>query len=199
MTSVVVCNDPVTIAESADVLDRIRDPQVHLALWARGLPDALAGLAALEWDGIDDIDAAVAVEALAFDVPTLLEEAGYGDMTPALSHEIVMLGARLSAIMGCEALRLRLEVIETDACRRFHVDNVAARLLMPLVGPGTQWRRADAESPIHELGRGEVGVFKGHLWAAEPRILHRSPPIAATGETRLLLALNPYADGEMVG
>jgi hypothetical protein len=42
---------------------------------------------------------------------------------------------------------------------------------------------------------GEVGIFKGRLWAEEPSILHRSPPIAASGERRLLLVLDPLWDG----
>lgn len=197
MTSTLACKNPVAITEDADVLRRILDPHVHLALWARGLPDTLAGLSALNWEEIDDLDEKVAVKTLAFGVPTLLEEAGYGDIVPALSHEIVTLGRRFAAIMACETLRLRLEVIETDACRRFHADNVAARLLMPLVGPGTQWRHMDGDDQVHELRAGDIGVFKGRLWAPEPQILHRSPPVATTGETRLLFVLNPYVDGEM--
>jgi hypothetical protein len=84
-------------------------------------------------------------------------------------------------------------VIETDACRKFHADQVTVRLLMPLVGPGTQWVHANAEPqvPEGELRIGDVGLFKGRVWAEEPVILHRSPPIAAMGITRLLLVIDP--------
>jgi hypothetical protein len=38
---------------------------------------------------------------------------------------------------------------------------------------------------------GAVGVFKGRLLLDPPTILHRSPPISATGERRLVLAIDP--------
>ena len=88
-------------------------------------------------------------------------------------------------------MKLRLEVVETDACRKFHADNVSARLLMPLVGPGTQWVHTGDDDIVQALQPGEVGLFKGWKWTEAPRILHRSPPVAATGETRLLFALSP--------
>lgn len=192
------CSDAAALDDTRAVLARIVDPQVHLALWQRPLPDALAGLAALNWDDIDDIDEDIAVEALAATVPALIADSGYGALAPPLSREIVALGQQFGTIMGCAIVRLRLEVIETDACRKFHADNVTARLLMPLVGPGTQWRQAGGEGPIEALRPGDVGIFKGKLWAEEPLILHRSPPVADTGETRLLLAFNPR-DEDMPG
>jgi hypothetical protein len=36
-------------------------------------------------------------------------------------------------------------------------------------------------------------MFKGHGWAPEAPIIHRSPPIAGTGQQRLVLVLNPAA------
>ncbi|WP_448664626.1 DUF1826 domain-containing protein [Sphingomonas sp. CJ20] len=193
----VVRNDTVVTSESPEVLRRIVEPDVHLAVWTRPLPGALTDLQAIDWETIDDIDATVAVEALAADFSELVAAAGYAEAAgAALAEELVALCTCFSAIMGCALLRLRLEVVQTDACRRFHTDNVTARLLMPLVGPGTQWIHAGAEAEIRELRTGEVGVFKGRLWAEEPMILHRSPPIAATGETRLLFALNPLVEGE---
>lgn len=181
----------VVMDDRAEILGRIVEPEVHLAVWQRMLPGVLAPLQLLDWDMIDDIDETVPVDALGAQLPVLLEAAGYDKIAPALAREILWLGTAFGAIMHCDALRLRLEVIETDACRRFHADNVTARLLMPIVGPGTQWVYAGAEHGIAQLFAGEVGVFKGRRWAEEARILHRSPPIATTGETRLLLALEP--------
>ena len=42
-----------------------------------------------------------------------------------------------------------------------------------------------------EVPTGAVGVFKGRLLLDPPTILHRSPPISATGERRLVLAIDP--------
>lgn len=191
--AVLTSDEAVAIGADAGVLGRIMDADIHLAVWRREMPAGLTGLSALDWDAIDDIDETVAAESLAQAAPLLLEEAGYADTGPPLAAEIVVLGEHLAAVMRRDLLRVRLEVIETDACRRFHTDYVTARLLMPLVGPGTQWIRSGSDGPVDALRPGDVGLFKGRQWAEEPIVLHRSPPVAATGETRLLLALDPLA------
>jgi hypothetical protein len=182
----------VVMDDDQVVLQRILDPDVHLAVWQRRAARDLAGLAGLDWDAIADIDQDVPVVALASAIPGALRSAGYPDVV-ALADVIVPLASDFAALMACEALRIRLDVIETDACRKFHADQVTVRLLMPLVGPGTQWVHANAEPqvPEGELRIGDVGLFKGRVWAEEPVILHRSPPIAAMGITRLLLVIDP--------
>ena len=182
----------VVMDDDQVVLQRILDPDVHLAVWQRRAARDLARLAGLDWDAIADIDQDVPVEALASAIPEALRSAGYPDVV-ALADAIVPLASDFAALMACEALRIRLDVIETDACRKFHADQVTVRLLMPLVGPGTQWVHANAEPQVPEgdLRIGDVGLFKGRVWAEEPVILHRSPPIAATGITRLLLVIDP--------
>lgn len=186
------CRDAAVIGQGADVLATINDPDVHLALWERPRPASLSGLSTLDWNTIDDFDAPVSVDELDKEMPRLVADAGYGDLAPALARELTDLADRFAAIMSCAMLRVRLEVIETDACRRFHADLVTVRLLMPLVGPGTQWRHAETEDPVQQLQVGEVGLFKGRRLTEKPRILHRSPPVMHTGETRLLLAVDPW-------
>ncbi|WP_300112095.1 DUF1826 domain-containing protein [Sphingobium sp.] len=191
MSVLAACSDAMVEDDNANILARIWEPDVHLALWRRLLPDSLMPLASLDWEQIDDIDEPVSRETVAADLPAYLEAAGYAGLTPALADEILPLCARFAAIMDCSWMKLRLEVVETDACRKFHADNVSARLLMPLVGPGTQWVHTGDDDIVQALQPGEVGLFKGWKWTEAPRILHRSPPVAATGETRLLFALSP--------
>lgn len=186
-------------ARSADVLTKILHPDVHLAVWEQPRAGALDWIDALAWDDIEDIDAHV--PKLEHDaISRLLTSAGYPaqSQTLQLAAAIAELGRRFAGIMACEGLRLRLEVVDTDACRKFHADHVTARLLMTLHGRGTQWIEApaDGEAEIHELPIGHVAIFKGRLWAEEPLILHRSPPIAGLGITRLLLVLDPLQDGQ---
>ena len=45
------------------------------------------------------------------------------------------------------------------------------------------------ETP-RSLAPGAVGLFKGRILAGEQAIVHRSPPIAGTGEARLLLVID---------
>lgn len=185
---------PVAIGTEADVLGHILAPHVQLALWRRRRPAALDWVDDLDWDEIDDIDAPISGPDFGPDIVRLLRNAGYPQTRQglALRDEADALAQRLIRLMGCADLRFRLDVIETDACRKFHMDYVKARLLMPLSGPGTQWIEAaeGSDAPINQLGAGHVGIFKGRLWVDEAAILHRSPPVAASGDTRLLLVLD---------
>lgn len=177
------------------VLEAVARPEVHLAVWNRALPAALAWLATLDFAKIDDLDFETTLDAVEAEIAEGLAEAGYpaGDRAEALLAEILGHARRFAAIQRLDAVAIRLEVIETDACRKFHADHVTARLLTTLVGSGTQWIHgaADPDTPIRQLRTGDVGIFKGRLGADPVGILHRSPPILDTGETRLLLAINP--------
>lgn len=185
--------EAVVIGDDQAVLQRILDPDVHLAIWQRRETPDLEGF---DWDAIADIDQDVPVVALSSAILEALRSAGY-HCAIALADAIVPIASDFAALMACDRLRIRLDVIETDACRKFHADQVTIRLLMPLVGPGTQWRHAAAPPQASEgqLQIGDVGLFKGRVWAEQPVILHRSPPIAATGITRLLLVIDPAPEG----
>lgn len=98
-------------------------------------------------------------------------------------------------------LRLRLEVVTGDACRKFHVDNVTVRLVCTYRGTGTQYGlapRGEEPEVIHTVATGPPIVLRGRRWPTTPPSLlrHRSPPIAGTGEARLLLVLDPILDPE---
>lgn len=180
---------------SPSILDSIARPDVHLAIWHRPLPQGLAWLSQLDWSTIDDLEFETTLDAVADAVVEGLAEAGYpaGARGDALADEIVQHARRFAAIHKLDAVSIRLEVIETDACRKFHADYVAARLLTTLVGTGTQWIHGveAADTPIRQMGTGDVGIFKGRLAAESLSILHRSPPVGEAGETRLLLAIDP--------
>lgn len=103
-----------------------------------------------------------------------------------------MLAALHARLLGEQRVTIRLEVVETDACRKFHADFVTVRTITTYFGRGTQWMRR-GEDQAHELAAGTVGLFKGRLAQAEPSILHRSPPIADSGETRLVLVIDSAA------
>lgn len=188
-------------ADIPEVLDRIHDDAVHLALWQRDRPSTLDWLDALDFDEIDDVQETFGVADLASSIPAALKDAGYPDdrRGEALGSEVTALARMFARVMQGDAVRMRLEIVETDACRKFHMDNVKARMLVPLTEPGTQWITAAVEqdASINQLAAGNVGLFKGRIWAEEPAILHRSPPIAGTDISRLLLVLDlPRPDPE---
>ncbi|MEM6463781.1 MAG: DUF1826 domain-containing protein [Pseudomonadota bacterium] len=104
-------------------------------------------------------------------------------------------------LLGAPFLRLRFDVITDNACRKFHIDSVKARLVCTYRGTGTQYCNATGgEEPqqVFTVPTASPIVLRGTLWPAESKsgVLHRSPPIEGTGETRLLLVLDPIFDPE---
>lgn len=118
-----------------------------------------------------------------------------------LIDDIAALAAMFSGIMDSKYLRLRLDVIETNACRKFHIDALTARLICTYRGQATQYGNGAAgEDPkvIHDVPTGSPMILRGTNWpsASKPGLLHRSPPIEGSGTTRLVLVLDPIADLE---
>ncbi|WP_165323155.1 DUF1826 domain-containing protein [Rhizorhabdus phycosphaerae] len=184
--------DPmVAIGEAPSVLRAIQDRNVQLALWQRPRPAALAGIDSLDWTAISNIDCDIEVADIENGIAQAIGDAGYDPVRAALIAEATNLALLFAPIMQASVLRFRLEVIATDACRKFHMDYVPARLLTTFCGRGTEWQHADRPYQVHAMAPGDVAIFKGRLLADEPRILHRSPPIGGTGESRLLLAIDP--------
>ncbi|QFT62671.1 DUF1826 domain-containing protein [Roseivivax sp. THAF30] len=118
-----------------------------------------------------------------------------------LVDDIAALADIFAGMMKSTWLRLRLEPVTTDACRRFHVDAMMARLVCTYRGTGTQYGiSTDGAEPrkVFTVPTGSPIVLRGSLWTGEPRtgLLHRSPPIVGTGETRLVLVLDPVTEPE---
>jgi hypothetical protein len=195
------------ISASPEVLHAIREPHCNLAIWQR---TPFADFGPLVEGTPQDLRFTCDVAGL----PTLLakelkqgEFGGSAALHCALVEDAARLAELFCAAMDLAKLELRLEVVRTDSCRKFHADYVTARLITTYVGEGTDWldednaaRVAAGETPRHinRLAPFDIGLFKGKLATERPAI-HRSPPIAGTGAARLLLVLNPasksIADG----
>lgn len=186
------------------VLDRIADQDVTLAVWARPAPSGLAAwLDALPPEKLPD-GRFVATPA---DVPArlaaLCDLADLGDC-PAracLIDDVADLAARFGRISGASRVDLRIEALDHDGCWRFHRDHVGLRLNATYRGPGTQWPPLDQAAralraqrryrgALNELPRFAVGLFKGVQRAKAAAVVHRSPPLAGSGATRLFLCIN---------
>ena len=186
------------LSVSLHVLTAIRGEDCNLAVWERPAQPALATLLESE---LEDARFAAPLGALKARLLEELAGCGYAD-TPAraaLIEDILALAEQYAEIMELDAVSVRLAVVTTDSCRKFHADYVKARLITTYVGTGTQWidgadaaRVARGEEPLsfHTMRAGDVGLFKGKMWSESPAI-HRSPPIEGTDETRLILVLDP--------
>ncbi|MEM7689454.1 MAG: DUF1826 domain-containing protein [Pseudomonadota bacterium] len=186
------------LSESPQILAAIRKPDCNLAVWERATSPALGALVKAPRE---DVRFEARLSGLATRLENELDQAGYAASTEraALIADIVDLAQRYGAIMEESILSVRLAVVTTDSCRKFHADYVKARLITTYVGTGTQWidgedaacvARDEPPQRIQTLKAGDVGLFKGKMWTQSPAI-HRSPPIADTGETRLMLVLDP--------
>lgn len=118
-----------------------------------------------------------------------------------LEADIMALAERFSNLIPARFLRLRLDVITTNACRKFHVDAISARLVCTYRGTGTQYGiSTDGDDPrrVFTVQTGVPILLRGTLWPTTPAsgLLHRSPPIEGTGETRLVLVVDPVSDPE---
>ncbi len=202
----------VRVVESPEdaVLHRIAEPDVALAIWHR--PQA-TGLAA--W--LDSLPAerlpeghftgpAACVPARLAALCDLVELADSPERR-ALIDDIAGLARCFAARIGSPDVDLRLEAIAHDACWRFHRDHVGYRLNATYRGPGTQWPPLEQAAralraqrryrgPLNEFPRFAAGLFKGVVRAGTEAIVHRSPPVAGSGQTRLFLCLNEVPDDE---
>lgn len=118
-----------------------------------------------------------------------------------LIQDIATLANDFAALMDAPYVRMRLDVIKTNACRRFHVDAVTARLVCTYRGQTTQFGYSESnEDPkdIHAVPPACPVIVRGTKWPddAPARLRHRSPPIEGTGQTRLLLVLDPMDTDE---
>jgi hypothetical protein len=191
-------------ARTRNGLDAIRETNVEMAIWRRALPACLsAALRRTDPANLPDfrllvrrVDAEAAVSA----------ELGACDalappIAKLLTDDIIDLVDTYTAITGTKVVDIRLERITDDACRRFHRDRVRMRLLTTYLGPGSEWVEPPYAEialrnegrfciPIRRLDSDDVAIFRGCLDDPARGLAHRSPPIEATGETRLLLCLN---------
>lgn len=189
----------VEVVERPEELGAIHSTGIAAAIWRRQLNKEFQG-----WiDGLDPgclPSARIILQphAVRDAVSLVFESAG----VPAhperdrLINDICVLAELFSETMEANFLRLRLDVLNTDACRKFHIDAVTARLICTYRGPGTQYGiSVDGSHParVFSVATGAPIVLRGTEWPAMPPsgLVHRSPPIEGSGTTRLVLVLDP--------
>ena len=185
-------------------LDAINQPATQLVIWQRALSARFR-------DWIAQTDASLLPNFRILVEPRHLRPAlnarldGIGlkqcQMRDLLVQDVDELVSSFAKLTSSDCVDVRLERIEHDACWKFHRDVVETRLVTTYRGPSTEWvQMAHAEQalrdqtlfagPLERLGDHDVAIFKGSQSGPNGGIVHRSPPIGETGQTRLLLCLN---------
>ncbi len=192
----------VVLARDAAGLEAFLHPASAAAIWQRHMPDTVrAWLDMLDPGLLPNGRVIVAPHAVRQTVGHLCDISGLpaGSERDWLQTDITALAKTFARLMSPRFLRLRLDVVTTNACRRFHIDAITARLVCTYRGTGTQYGVSEGgadPSHVFSVATGAPILLRGTRWPPEPDpgLLHRSPPIEGTGETRLLLVLDPVTD-----
>ncbi len=194
----------VVTCGSVEGLADIERPDLELVIWRRVPPLRLrTWLEDMDASCLPDIRVLVRPSDLRRAVEPHLDDCGMppGDMRDLLIGDVHNLVSAFADITRSDLVDVRLERVGNNACWKFHRDCVDARLLTTYRGPATEWvqphdaARALREQkrfkgPLERLRTHDVAMFKGSCAGSGSGIVHRSPPIAGTGQTRLLLCLN---------
>ncbi|WP_349359890.1 DUF1826 domain-containing protein [Stappia sp.] len=189
----------VGVATTPDGLATLRKPGCAAVIWQRR-PTARvqSWIDALAPDRLPRARVILRPDAVRETVLQICEMCGTpADPARALFVEdVAALTGRFCDLMRTTWVRLRFDVVTTNACRKFHIDAVTARLVCTYRGPGTQYGvSTDGVEPdrIFTVPTGAPILLRGTLWPQKPPsgLLHRSPPIEGTGQTRSVLVLDP--------
>lgn len=196
--------------QTPEVMTKILDEKVNLAIWQRQLPVHIVDFAALLLSLDEPLADAIVIEmANEKDQPDLWGLATrFNDLEgySGLIADVSWLVSAYACLLGAKRIGLRLRALDKAMCPRFHVDHVSVRLITTYAGIGSQWleegvmerRRLgqpEAEptraSLIRQFNAGEVALLKGEKWQGNEGagLIHRSPALAA-GERRLILTLD---------
>jgi hypothetical protein len=202
---------PHLFGEAPQVLLGIAEPGVNLALWRRSsLPAVSRELLSLRACDLPDVRCTTTQATFDDDVDKLLRQ---HELNPAdfgcWLGDLCRLAKYFFAVSAGWEVTLRLLTTADDDCRRFHFDRTRLRLLCTYRGPGTEWltdaqvdrdaqRNGAANHRIVRFGEPErfepfwAGILKGDAYPgnAGGGLMHRSPQIAGSGQTRVLFCLD---------
>ncbi len=194
----------IELCDDIDGLAAIGNPDTDLVIWRRPEPLCLrTWLERLAPATLPDLRLLVRPSQTRMALEPHFDALGVpkDDIRTLLMDDIEALVAVFSRITDVDCVDVRLEPVTHNACWKFHRDFVEARLLTTYLGPATEWvenshadqalrDQKEYQGPLERLRTHDVAFFKGHCAESGNGIVHRSPPIAGTGETRFLLCLN---------
>jgi len=195
------------------VLTDIYSPNNNIAIWKRTLPVEVA-------EAIDEMlgvrKALALVKCVSPDnVAEYIQDklSGYA-CAEALSEDIKLIVDMFCCLFDVEEAGLRLTMLDSAMCPKFHVDQIPCRLVTTYTGTATQWLvnkdidrsqlgRASIgiaddlsglfnnDLVIQQMHAGDVALLKGSGWEGNESmgLVHRSPALMLN-ERRLLLTLD---------
>lgn len=202
-----------TISSSPTVLTNIYEDDVNLAVWQHQLPSDIEQcihnliIKKPKFKAIMTVAPSNVLEHIS--------ECFEGiDSSHELCLHISLLVDMFCTLFDLKYAGLRLKLINTPMCPKFHVDKVPCRLITTFYGAATEWLPHDAvnrtklganssgipdessgiinqASKVNRLTSGDVALLKGESWHNNEGagLVHRSPA-SIKNEYRLLLTLD---------
>lgn len=193
------------------VLSKIYQPDVNLSVWNREIDAELKGEAEALIASDPNFQKSLGMRA--DEAPAALQSFFPKQQYDALRADMAWLIDVFSYLFDLRDVGLRLAVLDSAMCPKFHVDKVPCRLITTYTGATTEWLPHDrvnrrflgANVPsivgsepgicesddIEILETGAVALLKGESWEGNEGcgLVHRSPSIAE-GPKRLLLTID---------
>ncbi len=200
---------PHLVGTGPEVLESIALPDINLSLWQRPVELHIAReVAVLAASQLPKRRLRTSADSFAGDVTALLRERRLDPRSfDHLLADLCLLADRFFTLSGNRDTRFQLVTTDSNNCGRFHVDTRYLRMICTYQGPATEWLRneqvdrfmLERGAPNHKIIRfGEpahfepfwVGIMKGDPDRSGNGLVHRSPPIVGTGQTRVLFCLD---------
>lgn len=197
--------------QNISVLPRIFEDAINIAVFQRSLPADIRLSAQAQcqtdrawqysWLGAPD-DAFIADLRRRLPAP---------DAGAPLVDDIATVAEAIAFLFEAQAVGIRLRLLNSPMCPRFHCDNLPVRMVTTYVGPGSEWLPEHAinrsglgaprperpeivtdSSAIQRLTPGDIALLKGSGWVGceERGLVHRSPGLDRD-EKRLLMTIDP--------
>lgn len=197
--------------DDISVLPRIFEDAINIAILQRALPADIALSAQAQclthrpwqysWLGHPD-------ETFITDLQRQLPAP---DAAAPLIDDIATIAEAVAFLFDTQTVGIRLRMLNSAMCPRFHCDNIPVRMVSTYIGPGSEWlpehaiNRAGLGAPypdrpdiatdttaIQHLTPGDIALIKGSGWIGceERSLVHRSPALN-NGEKRLLMTIDP--------
>lgn len=199
----------------APAIDRTAAPNCLIESVSPPAEDGVAlGYSEMDWDAVHSSNVSLLVQQrqrddLTSEALTLLNNAPFeargvgnveqacaalGPLPAAIGQDIRLLAQCFARLMEVQHVRIRLDAVTTNSCRKIHADVTDLRLITTYSGPGTQVLRHGREvdeANLWSMQPGWVGLFKGKRFGKDHGVcLHRSPPAQDIGAKRLVLVID---------